>query len=324
VVVTNGGITNDPILNGTTDFYYSGWQVVEEHDGSNSITQQYVYGAGLDEVWTLDDRRGGVTVAQLNAATGDNRHFYHADTLGSVYGLTNQSGALKEGYQYDAYGRQTVFTPGASGVVHFGAGDGITVGGRSALASPYLYTGQRLDAETGLDYFKNRYYDASLGRFVSRDYAARRKAGSDWPQPAPDYDPNTFEHLFAQRYGPAALNRLQFTSKYDELKSAFDVSYAAEMRAPAATHGYHDGMNLYAAYFVPNATDPTGNTVKGSLCRAACWAAGGAICAAVACGCAVGSTVTVGGLAIPCTAVIIASCAGAAGGSSICNDICPP
>ena len=47
---------------GTTDFYYEGWRVVEEHDGSDAILRQYTYGNYLDEVWTLDNRVGN-TVA---------------------------------------------------------------------------------------------------------------------------------------------------------------------------------------------------------------------------------------------------------------------
>ncbi|MCZ7648379.1 MAG: RHS repeat-associated core domain-containing protein [Planctomycetota bacterium] len=34
--------------------------------------------------------------------------------------------------------------------------------------NPFFYTGQRLDPETGLMYYKNRYFDTGLGRFVSR------------------------------------------------------------------------------------------------------------------------------------------------------------
>ena len=60
----------------------------------------------------------------------------------------------------------------------------------------------------------------------------------------------------------------------------------------------------------------------GALCRAACWALGGAVCAAVSTLCAVGTVITVGGLAIPCTEVIVASCAVAGGGASLCNNIC--
>jgi RHS repeat-associated protein len=41
--------------------------------------------------------------------------------------------------------------------------------GSSTIANPYTYTGRRLDAETGLYQYRNRYYHAQLGRFVSRD-----------------------------------------------------------------------------------------------------------------------------------------------------------
>lgn len=63
---------------------------------------------------------------------------------------------------------------------------------------------------------------------------------------------------------------------------------------------------------------------QGKVCRAACWALGAAVCATVSALCVPGTVITVGGLAIPCTAAIIATCTIAAGGSSICSDICPP
>ncbi|MCG8649639.1 MAG: RHS repeat-associated core domain-containing protein, partial [Pirellulales bacterium] len=42
----------------------------------------------------------------------------------------------------------------------------------------YLYTGRRLDEETGLYYYRNRYYHAALGRFCSRDPIGYE--GSKW------------------------------------------------------------------------------------------------------------------------------------------------
>ncbi|MBI1927085.1 hypothetical protein HYR99_22935, partial [Candidatus Poribacteria bacterium] len=156
----------------TTYSYYDGWRVVEERDGGDAVTQQYVYGNYLDEVWTLDNRRGGITVAQLNDGAGNQRHFYHCNTLYHVYGLTDETGALKEGYQYDAYGRHTLVEPGGNSVFDtpdWGAVDDVfTVGKPSLLNNPYTYTGQRLDSETGLMYYKNRYYSQNLGRFISR------------------------------------------------------------------------------------------------------------------------------------------------------------
>jgi RHS repeat-associated protein len=41
--------------------------------------------------------------------------------------------------------------------------------GYSAIGMPYLYTGQRLDAESSLYYYKNRPYDSISGRFLARD-----------------------------------------------------------------------------------------------------------------------------------------------------------
>jgi hypothetical protein len=66
-------------------------------------------------------------------------------------------------------------------------------------------------------------------------------------------------------------------------------------------------------------------TIGGAICRAVCWAAGSAVCAAVSAVCAVGSFVTIGGLVVPCSAALIAACAAGSGAASICSDyVCPP
>jgi len=88
--------------------------------------------------------------------------------------------------------------------------------------------------------------------------------------------------------------------------------------------GIAGGLNPYAyAKNNPvNASDPLGLwTWCRVSCNAACWGVGGGICAAVACGCAAGTVVTIGGLAVPCTAVVIGGCAAGGGASSLCADI---
>lgn len=79
-VITNGGLEGTT-PNGRTDFYYDGWRVMEEHDVNDAILQQYTYGNYLDEVWAIDDRRGGIAVAQLDDGTGSQRKFYHHNSL---------------------------------------------------------------------------------------------------------------------------------------------------------------------------------------------------------------------------------------------------
>jgi RHS repeat-associated protein len=45
----------------------------------------------------------------------------------------------------------------------------IRPGPDNALPTDYTFTGQKLDESTGLMYYGARYYDAEVGRFVSRD-----------------------------------------------------------------------------------------------------------------------------------------------------------
>ncbi len=114
-VVTNGGKDSIPALNGTTQYVYHGWRLLEERDGTGAIQKQYVYGNRLDEIWTMDDRSGGVTVAQLNDGSGAQRHFALCNVLGSITGLTDETGSLVEAWQYDAYGRHTLIADGPDG-----------------------------------------------------------------------------------------------------------------------------------------------------------------------------------------------------------------
>lgn len=62
-------------------------------------------------------------------------------------------------------------------------------------------------------------------------------------------------------------------------------------------------------------------SVCGVFVEAACWASFSAIAAAIAALCTVGSVITVGGLAIPCTAVVIASAGLAAWDAVMCTNI---
>lgn len=60
-----------------------------------------------------------------------------------------------------------------------------------------------------------------------------------------------------------------------------------------------------------------------SACKAACWAAGGALAVLIASACAAGTVFTLGGVAIPCAVAlgVIGAAVGGAG-ASICSDLC--
>jgi RHS repeat-associated protein len=74
-----------------------------------------------------------------------------------------------EQYEYDPFGKATVYTA-AGALVDVGpAGTSPEDGTRSAYGLTHLYKAMRLDPETGNCYVRNRFYDPRTGRFMSRD-----------------------------------------------------------------------------------------------------------------------------------------------------------
>lgn len=125
-------------------FYYDRARSIEERDGADNMLRQYVFGRGIDEV--LELRAGGQS------------YFYQNNFLGSAVAITDAAGNVVERYRYDTYGAATIFEQ-----------DGVTEIPSSTVGNPLRFTGRRFDEETGLYYYRARYYDPSDGRFIQRD-----------------------------------------------------------------------------------------------------------------------------------------------------------
>jgi len=83
------------------------------------------------------------------AGTYANTYYYHFDALGCVTALSDANGTTVEVYEYDVYGQVAASDPNHP--------------------NPFLFTGRRFDTETGLYYYRARYYNASIGRFLQTD-----------------------------------------------------------------------------------------------------------------------------------------------------------
>jgi len=120
---------------GTSIFAYDGDNLVEETNSSGAVVARYSQGLNIDEPLAM--LRGAAT------------SYYHADGLGSVTSLSNAAGALAQTYTYDSFGKLTTSA--------------------GSLTNPFQYTARESDAETGLYYYRARYYDQAVGRFLSED-----------------------------------------------------------------------------------------------------------------------------------------------------------
>jgi RHS repeat-associated protein len=96
-------------------------------------TLKYVYGLGR--------------IAQVEI--DNDTHYYLTDGLGSTMALTDASGSVVNTYEYDVFGAVRSST--------------------GSQPNEFKFTGEQVDATTGLEYLRARYYDQGTGRFVSRD-----------------------------------------------------------------------------------------------------------------------------------------------------------
>lgn len=127
----------------TTHYYYAGNQIIEERDATDQVTATYLYGGGIDDI--LQMRRNGQD------------YWYHKNHLGSVVALTDGQGSVVERYEYDPYGKLTIYDAN---------GNEQTV---STSGNIFYFTGREYDVETGLYHYRARAFHPGLGRFMQHD-----------------------------------------------------------------------------------------------------------------------------------------------------------
>jgi len=138
----------DPVDASLTHFVYDREDVILDFidaDGATDpnspvISQRYLHGPAVDQVFAQDNAAGTV-------------HWHLADHLGTVRDLADNTGSLHNHVLYDSFGN-------------------VLNENDFAFATRYFFTGREFDAEIGLTYYRLRYYDPELGRFLGEDPAA--------------------------------------------------------------------------------------------------------------------------------------------------------
>ena len=127
----------------SVEFFHDGLRCIRETGSSSGDRREYVYGTGLTDVVLSETIRG----------TQKEKYFHHSGMWDSTLALTNEAGEVVDRALYDDYGRPFFQDQTA----HDNAGN------------PVLFQGQRYDPGTQLYYYRARFYDPLLGRFLQRD-----------------------------------------------------------------------------------------------------------------------------------------------------------
>jgi RHS repeat-associated protein len=150
--ISRAEVNGDPLTTSTvtTRFGLDGWNPAKEDpvgtenfavwadmDGSNHLTMRCIPGDAVDQIFAREDLSG--TVA-----------WYLLDRLGSVRDRTYSSGAQKHLIDYDGWGNVISETS-------------------PTFRDRYKWVGRDFDAATGLQYNRERFYDATAGRWISQD-----------------------------------------------------------------------------------------------------------------------------------------------------------
>jgi len=120
---------------GTSIYAYDGDNLIEETNSAGAAVARYEQTTEIDELLAM--LRGGTT------------SYFEEDGLGSVTSLSNSAGAIANSYTYDSFGN-IIATSGS-------------------IVNNFRYSGREFDTETGLYFFRARYFDPAAGRFLSED-----------------------------------------------------------------------------------------------------------------------------------------------------------
>jgi RHS repeat-associated protein len=123
----------------TTRYIYLNGKVIEELGAGGNVKARNIWGNGLLYRQDYTNNRGG---------------YYLYNGHGDVVKIADNTGEVIKTYDYDIWGNVLTET---------------TPNPNKPFNNPFKYTGEPQDDESGLIYLRARYYDPTIGRFISQD-----------------------------------------------------------------------------------------------------------------------------------------------------------
>jgi RHS repeat-associated protein len=140
IYTVNGNVTNWHV--------YTSDQIVADVNSTGGVIRSYTWGPGIDNLLAMTVRTGSVAKT----------YYTLTDHLGTVHALMDTNGIVVESYTFDAWGRVLS--------VQNSSGQSLSISG---IGNRYLWQGREYSWNTGLYYFRARWYDPVVGRWLSND-----------------------------------------------------------------------------------------------------------------------------------------------------------
>jgi RHS repeat-associated protein len=158
-VIDHAASNSDVTKNFVRRYVYDGAGVLAEYDGQNHPLVRYTHSTlGMDDIIAVDVKQPGV---DQRVAQAVGTYYYLKDGLGSIIDVVDNAGQKLQHYIYSAYGQ----------LLGIQDAYGADISSNPVLATSQTFTGRDWDKESGLYYFRARYYDPNTGRFLQKDPA---------------------------------------------------------------------------------------------------------------------------------------------------------
>lgn len=136
-------------------FIYNGNEIIAELNEDDDVLAKYTHsGLQSDDLLAVEITSEGVN-AGLSTATGT--YLFLKDGLGSIQSITNASGNIIQRYVYSSFGKLLKLVDSSGTEIS------------PIIQTSYSYANREYDIETGLYYYRARYYDPNSGRFMQED-----------------------------------------------------------------------------------------------------------------------------------------------------------
>ena len=127
-------------------YVYDGDDLIAIYDSWENDVRTRIYGPGIDDI------------VMEHVPSETEHYYYYHDAQGNVALVTLDTAFIFERYEYDAFGRIRTYHD-----TWWGWYSGYQYDPK------VLFTGREFDTETGLYYYRARYYNPAIGRFLQTD-----------------------------------------------------------------------------------------------------------------------------------------------------------